>query len=305
MRLVRKTINYIVHPRKIVVWLNEHHGAWLFKDKFYLKCVYKDSIGKKLDIKNPQTFNEKMQWLKLYDRGNDSLTDTVDKYAVKEIISEKIGEKYVIKAYGVWDTFEEIDFDKLPNKFVLKTTHDCGGVVICKDKGTFDCKKARKFLEYHLQRRYFYHAREWPYKNVKPRILAEEFVGKENECLVVYKVFCFGGNPRLIQVIQGDKSKDETIDYFDENWNLLPLRQNYPNSANHLQKPECLQEMLELSCKLSSHRPFLRVDWYIINGQLKFSEFTYYSDAGFAKFEPEEWDYKLGEWIELPIKGNE
>ena len=259
-------------------------------------------MGKELNLENPQTFNEKLQWLKLYDRGNDSLPATVDKYAVKQIVADKIGEQYVIKAYGIWDSFEEIEFDKLPNKFVLKTTHDCGGVVICKDKKTFDYEKAKSFLEMHLQRRYFYHAREWPYKNVPPRILAEEFVGKEDECLIVYKVFCFGGEPRIIQVIQGDKSKDETIDYFDENWNLLPLRQNFPNSLNHLPKPDCLQEMLELSNKLSSHRPFLRVDWYIIDGKLKFSEFTYYSDAGFAQFEPEEWDYKLGEWIELPLK---
>lgn len=300
--LFRKIIKYVTHPRKIIIWLNEHGFARLFSDKFYLKCAYKDALGKKLNLKNPQTFNEKLQWLKLYDRGNDSLPATVDKYAVKQIVADKIGEQYVIKAYGIWDSFEEIEFDKLPNKFVLKTTHDCGGVVICKDKKTFDYEKAKSFLEMHLQRRYFYHAREWPYKNAKPRILAEEFVGKEDECLVVYKVFCFGGEPRIIQVIQGDKSKDETIDYFDENWNLLSLRQNFPNSVNHLPKPDCLQEMLELSNKLSSHRPFLRVDWYIIDGKLKFSEFTYYSDAGFAQFEPEEWDYKLGEWIELPLK---
>ena len=304
-----KILKYIKNPFLVIRYLKAKRLAGKYgkslRDEEFLKKAFKLNIKKVLDLDNPQSFNEKIQWLKLYDRGNDSLTDTVDKYAVKKIIADKIGEQYVIKSYGVWDCFEEIDFEKLPNQFVLKTTHDCGGVVICKDKKTFNYEKAKKFLEEHLQRRYFYQAREWPYKNVKPRILAEEFVGREDECLVVYKVFCFGGNPRLIQVIQGDKSKDETIDYFDENWNLLPLRQNYPNSANHLPKPNCLQEMLELSGKLSSHRCFLRVDWYVIDGQLKFSEFTYYSDAGFAKFEPEVWDYKRGEWIKLPKRGNE
>lgn len=297
---------YLRRPWLIVHWLKHKklHGEYgkNLSDEEFLKKVFKLNIKKELDLDAPTTFNEKMQWLKLYDRGNDSLTDTVDKYAVKKIVADKIGEQYVIKSYGVWERFEDIDFDKLPDQFVLKTTHDCGGVVICKDKKTFNYDKAKKFLEEHLQREYFYQAREWPYKNVKPRILAEEFVGEENECLVVYKVFCFDGNPRLIQVIQGDKSKDETIDYFDENWNLLPLRQNFPNSVNHLSKPNCLPKMLELSNKLSKHRSFLRVDWYIIDGQLKFSEFTYYSDAGVAKFEPEEWDYKLGEWIKLPVK---
>ena len=295
---------YLRKPWLIVHWLkykklHSEYGKNL-SDEDFLKKAFKLNIKKELHLDSPKTFNEKMQWLKLYDRGNDSLTDTVDKYAVKKIVADKIGEQYVIKSYGVWDRFEDIDFDKLPNQFVLKTTHDCGGVLICKDKKTFDYEKAKKFLSERLQRRYFYQAREWPYKNVKPRILAEEFVGKEDECLVVYKVFCFGGTPRLIQVIQGDKSKEETIDYFDEAWNLLPLRQNFPNSENHLSKPDCLSEMLELSGKLSSHRCFLRVDWYVIDRQLKFSEFTYYSDAGFAKFEPEEWDYKLGEWIKLP-----
>lgn len=301
-----KILKYLKNPSLVIKRLKVKRLAGKYgqslSDEKYLKKKFKLKMGKELNLENPQTFNEKLQWLKLYDRGNDSLPATVDKYAVKQIVADKIGEQYVIKAYGIWDSFEEIEFDKLPNKFVLKTTHDCGGVVICKDKKTFDYEKAKSFLEMHLQRRYFYHAREWPYKNAKPRILAEEFVGKEDECLVVYKVFCFGGEPRIIQVIQGDKSKDETIDYFDENWNLLSLRQNFPNSVNHLPKPDCLQEMLELSNKLSSHRPFLRVDWYIIDGKLKFSEFTYYSDAGFAQFEPEEWDYKLGEWIELPLK---
>ena len=296
-------IKYVKRPWLIIKYFQYKRLAGAYgkrlSDEEYLKKFYKYSIGRDLNLENPQTFNEKLQWLKLYDRQFD-LTNTVDKYAVKEIVRNAIGEQYVIKDYGVWNTFDEIDFSVLPQKFVLKTTHDCGGVVVCKDKNSFNYDKAKKFLNWHLQRRYYEHAREYPYKNVKPRILAEEFVGNGKDVLIVYKVFCFGGVPKIIQVIQGDKTKNETIDYFDEGWNLLPLKQNFPNSENHLPKPDCLQEMLELSQKLSSHRPFLRVDWYIVEGQLKFSEFTYYSDAGFAKFSPEEWDYKLGEWIELP-----
>ena len=296
--LFQKALSYIKKPSKIVLKLNEYKIGRIFSDKFFLKCAYRYRFNEKLNLDNPQTFNEKLQWLKLYDR-KPEYTQMVDKYEAKKWIAERIGEEYIIPTLGVWDSFDEIDFDKLPNQFVLKTTHDSGGVVICRDKNNFDKKEAKKKLKKSLKRNYYWHGREWPYKNVKPRILAEVFIDSPEGSLVVYKNFCFGGEPKLFQVIQGDKTPNESIDYFDTDWNLLPIKQNFPNSKTHLPRPNILEEMLTLSKKLSKGYAFLRVDWYIVEGKLKFSEFTFYSDAGFAAFEPEEWDYTLGGWIDL------
>lgn len=271
-------------------------------DEEYLSKLYEAKFGKKLDLKEPKTFNEKLQWLKLHDR-KEKYTTMVDKYAVKKLIAEKIGKEHVVPTYGVWDNISQIDLNKLPSQFVLKTTHGCGGMIICKDKSQLDLKKDGKVLLRGLKRNYYYHVREWPYKNVQPRILAEKYLENDsNAALIVYKVFNFNGIPKIIQVIQGDKTKNETIDYFDTEWNLLNLHQNYPNSQYHLPKPKELNEMLKLSSICSTHFPFLRTDWYIVGGQIYFSEFTFYSDAGMEPFYPEEWDLKLGEWIELPDK---
>ena len=289
---------YLKHPKQIYGFFASRGMLNWVSDKAYLKMVYKNSFGKKLNLKNPQTFNEKLQWLKLYNR-KDIYTAMVDKYQVKKLITDKIGADYIIPTINVYDKFEDINLDELPNQFVLKCTHDSGGLVICKDKSCLDLEKAKKKIKKSLKVNYFWLSREWPYKNVKPRIIAEEFVGEISNSLVVYKVFCFNGTAKIIQVIQGDKTKQESIDYFDDNWNLLDLRQNYPNSLEHLPKPQLLDEMLKLSGELSKGYPFLRVDWYIVNNKLKFSEFTFYSDSGLSKFYPDEWDLKLGEMIKL------
>ena len=299
-----KILKYLKNPKLIPIYfkhkrLNGKYGKSL-NDEEFLKQKFRLCIGKELNLENPQTFNEKLQWQKLYDR-KPEYTQMVDKYEAKKWIAERIGEEYIIPTLGVWDSFDEIDFDKLPNQFVLKATH-AGGVIICRDKAKFDKKSAKKRLEKSLKENYYWHGREWPYKNVKPRILAEVFIESPEGSLVVYKNFCFGGEPKLFQVIQGDKTPNESIDYFDTDWNLLPIKQNFPNSKTHLPCPNILEEMLTLSKKLSKGYAFLRVDWYIVEGKLKFSEFTFYSDAGFAAFEPEEWDYTLGSWLELPKK---
>lgn len=273
-------------------------ASQMLPDRLYIRLKFKINTGYWPDLKNPKTFNEKLQWMKMHDR-DPGFADMVDKHAVKQIVSERIGEEYVVPEYGVWNDYDEIDFDVLPNQFVLKTTHDCGGIVICKDKKTFDYAKAKAFLKKHQKQNYFYEGREWPYKNVQPRILAEAFIGELENCLVVYKVLCFHGQPKIIQVIQDDKTKAESIDYFDADWNLLDFRQNYPNSYKHMPRPENLKKMLELSGILAQERPFLRVDWYVVGDHLKFSEFTFYSDAGWAAFEPKEWDDILGGWIRL------
>ena len=292
-------------PKKVLIYaINkaENNILKLMSDKLYLKMLYRLNLGKKLDFENPNTFNEKLQWLKIYDR-NPQYTQMVDKYEVKKYIENKIGAEHVIPTLGIWNSFDEIDFDLLPNQFVLKCTH-CGGVYICKDKSTWNTKEIAKKINISLRKNYFWHVREWPYKNVLPRIIAEEYIANDEQeykdnSLIVYKVFCFGGEPYLLQVIQNDKRKDETIDYFDTEWNLLDLKQNFPNSKVHLEKPQQLSRMLELSRNLSQGMAFLRVDWYIKNETLLFSEFTFYSDAGMAKFEPADWDEKLGEMIDL------
>lgn len=269
-------------------------------DKLYIKLRYYKRLHKLPNLKQPKTFNEKLQWLKLYNK-NPLYTTLADKYGVKEYIADKIGEEYLIPTLGVWDKFDDIDFDTFPNEFVLKCTHDSGGLVICKDKSKLDIESARRKISKSLKTNYFWHAREWPYKNVKPRIIAEKFMkDRDFDNLNVFKIFNFNGEPKIIQTIQNDKMPNETIDYFDTDWNLLDLKQNYPNSQNPLPRPGTLTKMLDLARILANDTaPFIRTDFYEINDKVYFSEFTFYSDSGFAKFTPEEWDLKLGDWINL------
>ena len=268
-------------------------------DEAFLKRKYKMIFQRELNLETPQTFNEKLQWLKLYNR-RPEYTRMVDKQGVKQLVAEKIGQEYIIPTLGVWDSFDEIDFESLPEQFVLKCTHDSGGLVICRDKAKLDVEAARKKIQKSMRRNYYYSSREWPYKNVKPRIIAEVYMQDgQTLSLPVYKIFNFGGEPRIIQTIQNDKTKEETIDYFDVDWNVLQMRQNFPNSNVPLARPEKLQEMLQLARELSKGFPFLRTDFYVINGRVYFSEYTFYSDSGLAKFYPEKWDKQLGDWILL------
>lgn len=307
--MFRALKNYITNPMSRFCINTTLKINNLLSDEAYLKKQFKLTFGYELDLNNPQTFNEKLQWLKLYDR-KPEYTTMVDKYAVKKYVADRIGDEYIIPTLGVWDSFDEIDFDSLPDQFVLKTNHDCGGLVICRDKSKLDKKAAKKKLTRSLKRNYYFSCREWPYKNVKRRIIAEQYmedqsnlVKRKSDSLPVYKFFCFDGEPRIVQTIQNDKMPNESIDYFDINWNLLDMRQNFPNSKVPLDKPEQLEEMLDLVKELSKGKPgFLRVDLYLINTRLYFSEYTFFSDAGLAKFYPECCDRVLGSWIKLPPK---
>lgn len=268
-------------------------------DKAMLRLEYWLKMHKHMDLKDPKTFNEKLQWLKLHNR-KPIYTTMVDKIGAKPYVADRIGESYVIPTLGVWERFEDIDFDSLPDRFVLKCNHDSGSVVLCRDKATFDKEHARDVLTRGLGNNAYYFGREWPYKNVKPRIFAEAFMQDvEYDFLPVYKIFCFNGQPKIIQTIQNDKQPDETVDYFDTQWNRLDIRQDFPNSEVPVAKPEKLPEMLELAGKLSADEPFLRIDFYVVNGKLYFSEFTFFTDSGFGQFYPESWDTVLGQWITL------
>lgn len=301
-RIKKLVINFLTNKQIRFAYLSRIGLFNSFSDEWYLKKLFYVCFGKKLDLQNPLTFNEKMQWLKLYDR-KPIYNIMADKYAVKKYVVDRIGAQYVIPSIdGPWKSFSEINFEKLPNEFVLKTNHDSGGVVVCKDKKDLDKQKADNLLSKHLKRNYYYKSREWPYKDVEPCIFAEEYVKDGNKAhLPVYKFLCFNGEPRIIQTIQNDKQPNESIDYFDTEWNFLKLKQDFPNSREPFERPERLQEMCEIARKLSEGHAFLRVDLYVINGEIKFSEFTFYSDAGLSRFEPESWDYTLGGWINLPM----
>lgn len=271
-------------------------------DSIWISLRFRRRMGSWPNLRNPKTFNEKLQWLKLHDR-NPLYTKMVDKYEVKKIVAEKIGEEYVIPTLGVWDKFEDVDFDKLSDQFVLKCTHDSGGLVFVRDKAMLDMNTARKKLINCLKMNCYWSMREWPYKNVKPRIIAEPYMkDKNNDNLPVFKIFNFSGSPRIIQAIQNDKTPHESIDYFDTEWNRLDMKTNYPNSKIPFEKPSHLTEMLALSKKLSAGFPFIRIDLYEINDKIYFSEYTFYTDAGCVPYSPQKWDYELGNLVKLQDK---
>ncbi len=267
-------------------------------DDDYLKVRFLVRMDRELDLDNPKTFNEKLNWLKIYNR-KAIYTTMVDKCAVKKYVSEIIGKEYIVPTVGVWDSVDDIDPAMLPEKFVLKCTHDSGSIVICRDKSSFNWDETKSKFENALKKNYYWQDREWPYKDVKGRIICEELIESKEPVLDVYKVFNFMGEPMIIQVIQNDKTSEETIDYFDTDWNLLDLRQNFPNSKYHKKKPDKLRELLSLSRELSRDIPFVRTDFYIVDGKVLFSEFTFFSDSGAERFHPEEWDRKLGDLIML------
>ena len=292
--------------RRIVNGLARRHLLDFLTDKAYLKFMYRVRMGKKLNLKNPQTFNEKLQWLKLYDR-KPEYTVMVDKEAVKQYVADKIGAEYIIPTLGVYNNFDEIDFDKLPNQFVLKSTHDSGGVIICKEKSTLDKIMAKEKIERSLKTNYFWRGREWPYKNLKPRIIAEKYMVDESGYeLKDYKFFCFDGVPKFLLVAKDrEKGKEAKYDYFDENFNHLPFTKGHPSSEPPYFKPDGFEEMKELAEKLSKDIPHVRVDLYNINGKIYFGELTFYPASGFGGFQPEEWDHKIGEWLKLPKTNKE
>ena len=265
--------------------------------------IFKLKLGYSLDLKNPQTFNEKLQWLKLYDR-NPNYIQMVDKYEVRKYISKNIGEEYLIPLIGVYNKFEDIDFEKLPNQFVIKCTHDSGGVVICKNKSKLDIQKAEDKIKKSINRNYYYSGREWPYKNIKPRIIIEQYMeDKKAKELIDYKIMCFNGSPKLSFTCSERYNDGLKVTFYDLNWEKMPFERHYPSSIKGIEKPKNYELMLELSKKLSNNIPFVRVDWYEINGKLYFGELTFYPGSGMEEFKPFYWDKKIGQLISLPNDG--
>ncbi len=271
-------------------------------DRTYIRMLYYVRLGKKCDLSCPKSFNEKLNWMKLYDR-NPLYTKMADKLAVRDIVKEKLGEEYLIPLIGSWKKTADIDTGSLPEQFVLKCTHDSASVVICKDKKSFDFEEAFRKLEKSLSTNYFYPAREWVYKDIPPRIVAEEYMTDESGTeLKDYKIFCFNGKPELIQVDFGRFTHHER-NLYSTDWELLKETFEYPGNPEHLiERPENLEEMLSFAAKLSEGIPSVRTDFYSIRGKTYFGEITFYQEGGFGHFSSEEFENKLGELIELPEK---
>lgn len=270
----------------------------------YVKIQYRYLTGRNLNLKHPVRYNEKVQWIKLYDH-NPLYTTMVDKYKVKEYVSSIIGDKFVVPLIGVWDRPEDICLEKLPDRFVLKTNHDSKGVVICKDKDKFDFEAACVFLNKHLRMNGFDYGREWPYKNIERKIIAEKYIEDESGGLQDYKVMCFNGEPKIVQLHQGRFTNHYSHDLYDTEWNLQSFNQvGETSSAEPASKPAFLNQMLDLSRKLSNGISHVRIDWYYAEGQLFFGEITFFDASGYLDFIPDEVNYTLGNWITLPTDGS-
>lgn len=276
-----------------------HQLLRILPDSTYLKIQYRYITHRKLNLKNPTRYNEKLQWLKIHDRKQE-YTTYVDKCLVKDFVASKIGDKYIIPTLSIWSNANQINFDKLPNQFVLKCNHDSKSVYICKNKREFDIKGTIFKLNKAIKRNHFSYGREWPYKNVKPVIFAEQYMEDESGGLQDYKVLCFNGVAKLVQLHRGRFTQMYTHEIYDRNWILQSYNQKGLKISEHpLDRPVFLQEMLELSEILSKGIPHIRVDWYYVNGQLYFGELTFFDAAGYDEFEPDIYNEIIGDWISL------
>ena len=299
---IKKPFEILQEPWRIVCsrklpWLNR-----MLPDRLYLSCLYRGNCKQPIDWAHPKLFNEKLQWLKLHDR-NARYTEMVDKAEAKRFIAERVGEQYVVPTIAVWDSPDQIDLDALPEQFVLKCTHDSAGLVICRDKSTFDFSAAKAKLSACLKRNFYYSGREWPYKNVRPRIIAEVYLEDDRYGeLRDYKVFTFSGKPKVIHVVTNRGKTDEPTygDFFDMDGKHLDLTMWHDNAPVPPDLPAHFAEMQKLAETLAADTIHLRVDFYEVNGQVYVGELTFYQDSGFGEILPPAWNEILGSWITLP-----
>lgn len=305
-RYIRSGIRFLSDKDYRTLFLASRGKYDSMPDREFLQMIYKARMGKELNLDNPQTFNEKLQWLKLYNR-RPEYTMMADKFLVRDYIAKTLGEKYLIPLLGVWDDPDEIDFDALPDRFVLKCNHNSGlGMCICKDKSKLDLDKVRKGLRRGLKQDYYLTGREWPYKDIPRKIVCEQYMeDAKTGTLDDYKVFVFNGKALCIQV-DYDRFTDHHRNFYTTNWEYMPFTTCYPTNPNHVvERPKELEKMLGLAEKIAkelNNSPFVRTDFYIVDGHLYFGEITFYHGSGYKKFIPEEWDTTLGSWISLPEK---
>lgn len=302
MDIVKKIVVVFQKPKILLnVFLN-HIASYIKDDATFIKIKWKLSdMQYPLNLENPRTFSEKLQWLKLHDRHSE-YTQMVDKATAKDYVASIVGDKYIIPTYGIWNSVDEIEWDKLPNKFVVKATSDSGGVIICKDKSNLNIQAAVAKLKKQGSRSYYYQNREYPYRDVPHRYIAEAYMEDESGYeLKDYKFFCFNGEPKFVQ-IDFDRYSNHRRNVYDINWNLLDLQIKFPKGHDRVfPKPENYDEMVEISRKLSKGIPHVRIDLYNANGKIYFGEITFFHGSGMEVFTPLEWDYKFGEFLKLPI----
>lgn len=300
----KKTVKKIMkNPYALFPHIAHHCGylKWM-DDETYTKLMYRGATGKKLNLENPKLFNEKIQWLKLNNH-NPDYVQMVDKHLAKKYVADKIGAEHVIPEYGVWDSFDDIDFSKLPDRFVLKCNHDCGGYVIVEDKNAMDIPAAKAKLEKCLSRNYYWVNREWLYKDIKPKILAEKLM-RDDETennLTDYKFFCFDGVPRYVYTVRDRQSNGSSLHrFYNTDWELQDLDLDHRGEKKVAEKrPECLDEMLRIASVLSEGIKHVRVDLYLINGEIYFGELTFTHFSGCEHWDPEKWNEILGELLDI------
>lgn len=298
------TAYWLIKDSDYRFWYAAYHG-WLgtMNDECFLRRLYRIRVGKELNLDDPKDYTEKLQWLKLYDR-RPEYTAMVDKYLAKQYVAEKIGKEYVVPLYGVWNNAKDIDFERLPERFVLKATHNSGGIIICKDKNMLDREAVTERLNAMLKKDYFAGNREWPYKDVKPRIIAEAYLEDSRLAeLRDYKFFTFNGEPKVLYIAQGRGKDEPTVaDFFDMDFKHLPFTIDHDMAKVPPEKPECFEEMKCFAARLSHGTPQLRVDFYEVDGKVYFGEMTFFHCSGMAQFHPESWNRTFGDWVELPPK---
>lgn len=293
---------FLTHPKSILLGLMTHTASY-WPDSVYLRITYYLHMGKRLNLKNPQTYTEKINWLKINDI-HPEYSLLVDKYEVKKYVNQRLQtDCHTIKTLGIYDNFKDIDFDSLPDKFVLKTTNGGGNtsVVICKDKRIFDYVAAESKLRLNDGKKSYNWSREYLYQSVKPRIIAEEYIEAPGDELSDYKIFCFDGVPKFLFVgtERQKKGEDVKFDFYDVNFNHLDLKNGHANAKIPPTRPENFERMLEIASELSSGIKHVRVDLYNVNGKIYFGEMTFFHFAGFVPFEPFDWDYRFGKFLEL------
>lgn len=301
MSIFKDIHTFLYDKEKRTIFLAQHGIYNSMPDEKFLKLQYKNVFGCELNLDNPRTYSEKLQWLKLNDR-RPQYTMMVDKLEVKKYVSDLIGKDHVIKTLGVWNRFDDIDFHSLPSQFVLKCTHDSGGLIICTDKNRLNIKKAKRKMEKSLSNDYYMQNREWPYKNVPRRIIAEEYMVDESGYeLKDYKFFAFNGEVKAMFIASDRMNDEETkFDFYDMEFNHLPFTNGHPNSNKAIAKPKSFEEMKKFAAILSRGIPEARIDFYDINGKVYFGEITFFHWSGFKKFDPPIWDETFGNWIKLP-----
>lgn len=300
MSKTAKFWNYLFHRPRFLLSLAWAQLAPILPDVFFDKVMFWLRVGYWPNFKNPRSYNEKLNWLKFNDI-HPEYTKMVDKVTAKEYVASIVGEKYIIPTLGVWNSVDDIDWDTLPNQFVVKSTGDSGGVVVCKDKSKFDIEAAKFKLKSLGGRDYNQVSKEYPYKNVPHRYIAEEYMEDESGYeLKDYKFFCFNGVVKYLFVATGRQNNDTRFDFYDTEFNHLPVLNGHPNADVWPSKPENFEEMLEVAAQLSKDIPHVRVDLYNIKGKIFFGELTFFHWSGTTPYEPREWDYKFGEYLNLP-----